>query len=112
MWDLKHDIISPKLDKLLIKSWLEVFTAMETNKFYKYIKMCLNAATRLREDLLLDYQSITRHSEVEEYFNYWNAQIYNPLRQSLLVALTNDTCVIYSMAPHSYKVVNTHAHEI
>ena len=28
------------------------------------------------------------------------------------MALTNDTNVKYSMAPHSYKAVNNHAHEI
>ena len=30
----------------------------------------------------------------------------------MLVALTNDTCIKYYMAPQAYKVVNTYAHEI
>ena len=32
--------------------------------------------------------------------------------QSILVEMTNETCVKYSMAPQAYKVVSTHAHEI
>ena len=39
---------------------------MELKNFYNYIKMCLNVVTRLREDLLPDYQSIKRHAEFEE----------------------------------------------
>ena len=82
--------------------------------------MYLNSVTRLREDLLPDYQSIKRHSEFEEYFvsdcdnpSYsWNVQIYTSLEHSLLVAMTNDTSVKSSMAPQAYKVVSTHAHEI
>ena len=30
----------------------------------------------------------------------------------MLVTLTNDTCIKYSMVHQAYKVVNTHAHEI
>ena len=82
--------------------------------------MCLNAVTRLLEDLLTAYQYIKRHSDFEEYFvpdrdhlfYYRNAHTYTPLRHSLLVALTNETCVKYSMVPQAYKVVITHAHEI
>ena len=82
--------------------------------------MCLNAVTRLREDLLPGYQYIKRNSQFEEYFipdrnnpSYsWNVQIYNSLGNSQLVAMTNDTCVKSSMAPQDYKVVITHDHEI
>ena len=82
--------------------------------------MYLNAVTRLREDLPTDYQSIKRHSKFEEYFipdrdhpSYsWNVQKYTSLGHSLLVAMTNDTCVISSMAPKAYKFVSTHTHEI
>ena len=82
--------------------------------------MCLNEVTRLIEDLLPDYQSIKRHSEFEEYFlpdrdhpSYsWNVHIYTSLGHSLLVAMTNATCVKSSMAPQAYKVVSTHSHEI
>ena len=42
----------------------------------------------------------------------WNFQIYTSLGHSLLVAMTNDTCVKSSMAPQAYTVVSTHAHEI
>ena len=38
---------------------------MDQNNFYNNIKMCLNAVTRLLEDLLPTYQSIKRHSEFE-----------------------------------------------
>ena len=82
--------------------------------------MCLTAVTRLREDLLPTYQSIKIHSEFEEYLfpyrdhpsYYWNDQTYNSLEHSLLVEMTNNTCVKYSMEPQSYKVVNTPAHKI
>ena len=30
----------------------------------------------------------------------------------MLVVMTNDTCVKYSMSPHAYKVVSIHAHKI
>ena len=93
---------------------------MDINKFFNHIKMCLNAVTILREDLLPDHQSIKRHSEFEEYFfpdrnhpSYsWNVQIYTSLGHSLFVAMTNDTCVKPSMTPQSYKVVRNYAHEI
>ena len=93
---------------------------MYLKNFYNRIKMCLNAVTRFREDLLPAYQSIKIHSEFEEYFvpdrdhpsYYWNIQICNSLGHPLLVALTNDTGVIPSMEPQAYKLVSTHAHEI
>ena len=82
--------------------------------------MCINAVTRLREDILPDYHSIKRHYDFEEYFvpdrdppSYsWNAQTYTSLLHSLLVELTNDTCVKSSMAPQYYKILNTHTREI
>ena len=120
MWNLKHEISSPKFYELLIKTELKGDTALDLKNFYNHIKMSLNAVTRLREDLLPDYQSIKRHSEFEEYFvpdrdhpSYsWNVHIYTSLGHSLLVAMTNDTYVKSSMAPQDYKVVSTHAHEI
>ena len=83
MWTLKHEIISTEFYELLIKTELKGDTALDPNNFYKHIKMCLNAVTRLREDLLPVYQSIKRHSEFAEYFipdrdhpsYYWNVQI-------------------------------------
>ena len=36
---------------------------------------------------------------------------YTYLGNSLLVEITNDICVKYSMAPQAYKVINTHANE-
>ena len=82
--------------------------------------MCTNVVTRLRENLLPHYQSIKRNSEIEEYFVLdldhpscsWNSQTYNSLGRSLLLEMTNDNRVKYSMGPQAYKVVNTHAHEI
>ena len=87
MWTLKHDISSPKLYELLIKTELKGETALDINNFFNHIKMCLHAVTRLIEDLLPYYQSIKRHSEFEEYFvpdcdhpSYsWNVQIYTSL---------------------------------
>ena len=82
--------------------------------------MCLNMAIRLREDILPDYQYIKRHSEFQEYSvsdcshpSYcWNEHTYNFLRNSLVVALKNDTYFKYSILSHFYKVVVTHYHEI
>ena len=39
---------------------------MDLNNFYNHMKMCLNAVTRLGEDLITAYQSIKRNSEFEE----------------------------------------------
>ena len=80
MWILKHDISARKLYELLVKIELKGYTALELNKLYNYIKICLNAVTRLREDLIPVYQTIKRHSDFEEYFGpdrdhpsyYWN----------------------------------------
>ena len=82
MWNLKHDIRLPKFYELPIKIELKGGTDMELKNFYNHIKMCLNAVTILQEDLIPDYQSITRHSKFEEYFipdrdhpsYYWNYQ--------------------------------------
>ena len=63
MWTLKHEIISPKFYELLIKTKIKGDTDLYLNNFFKHIKMSLNAVTRLREDLLPDYQSIKRYSE-------------------------------------------------
>ena len=82
--------------------------------------MCLNAVTRLLEDRIPSYQSINRHSEFSEYFIPYcyhpsyscNVHIYTSLAQSLLLSMTNYTCVKSSMAPQAYKFISTHAHEI
>ena len=82
--------------------------------------MCINAVTRLLEDLLPTYQYINRYYDFKEYFvpdcdhpsYYWNIHNFNSLGYSLLAALTNDTCIKYFMLPQAYKVVNTHDHEI
>ena len=68
MWTLKHDISSPKFYEILIKKELKGETALDLNNLFNHIKMCLNAVNRLIEDLVIDYQSIKRHSEFEEYF--------------------------------------------
>ena len=62
MWTLKHEIISPKFYELLTKTELKGDTALDPNNFYNHIKMCINVATRLREDIIPTYQSIKRHS--------------------------------------------------
>ena len=63
MWTLKHEISSPIFYELLIKTELKVDTAMYLKNFFNHINMSLNAVTRLREDLLPDYQYIKRISE-------------------------------------------------
>ena len=68
MWTLKHEISSPKFYEILIKTELKGDTAMDLKKFFNHINMSLNAVTRIREDLLPDYQYIKKHSEFEEYF--------------------------------------------
>ena len=62
MWSLKHEISSPKFYELLIKTELKEDTALDLKKFFNHIKMCHNAVTRLRVDLLPDYQYIDRNS--------------------------------------------------
>ena len=68
MWTLKNNIIPPKLYELLIKTELKGDTALETKEFYNHILMCLNAVTRLLEDLLPGYRYINIQSEFAEYF--------------------------------------------
>ena len=65
MLTLKNDIISPTCYELLIKIELKVDTALDIKDLFNHIKMCLNAVTRLREDLLPDYHSINRYSQFE-----------------------------------------------
>ena len=68
MWNLKYKTSSPKLYELLIKIGFKGDTYLYLKNFYRHIRMCLNAVTRLREDLLPSYQFIKRHSEFEGYF--------------------------------------------
>ena len=68
MWNLKHETSSLKLYELLTKTEIKGETALELKNFYKNINMCLNAVTRLWEDLLTTYQYIKRRSDFEEYF--------------------------------------------
>ena len=82
---------------------------MDIKNFYNHIKMCLNVVNILQEYILPGYQSIKRHSEFVEYFipdcdqpSYsWNIQIFTSLGHSLLVAMTNDTSVKFSMEPQA-----------
>ena len=103
------EIRSPKLYEININTEIKGDTTMDLNKFYNQIKMCLNEVNRIREELIPAYQSIKRNSQFEEYFipdrnhpsNSWNVQIYNSLEHSLVVAITNDTCVKYCTAHQS-----------
>ena len=65
MWNLKHDIISPKFDDLLIKTPLKGDTDLDLKNFYNHINMCLNVVTRIRDYLLPAYNSIKRHFEFQ-----------------------------------------------
>ena len=62
----KHEISSPELYELLIKTELKGDTYLDLKNFYNHIKMCLHKVTRLLEYLLPDYQSIKRHYDFEE----------------------------------------------
>ena len=66
MWTLKYEISSTKFYEFFIKIEIKGDTALDLKNFYNHIKMCLNAVTRLLEDLILVYQSIKRHSDFEE----------------------------------------------
>ena len=120
MWILKYEISLPKFYELLFKAELKGYTSMDIKNLYNHINVCLNAVTRLQEDLLSGYQSIKRHSQFAEYFvpdcdhpfYSWNFQIYTSLGNLLLVTLTNDTCVKSSMEPQAYNFFITHDHEI
>ena len=87
MWNLKHEISSPKFYGLSIKTDIKVDTALDLNNFYNHIKICLNAVTRIQEYPLPAYQSIKTHSEFEKYFipdqdhpSYsWNEKTYTYL---------------------------------
>ena len=55
MWTLKHEIISPKLYELFINTELKGKTALDLKNLYKRSNMCLDAVTRLREEVLHAY---------------------------------------------------------
>ena len=59
MWTLKHEISSPRFYELLIKIELKGDTALNLKNFYNHVKLSLNAVTRLREQLLPDYLSLS-----------------------------------------------------
>ena len=60
MWTLKYEISSPRLYELLIKTELKGDTDLDLKNSYNHIKMSLNAVTRLRVEILPDYQSIDK----------------------------------------------------
>ena len=45
IWNIKHEIRSPKFYEILIKTELKRDTDLELKNFYNYIKMFINAAT-------------------------------------------------------------------
>ena len=67
MWNLKHEISSPRFYELLTKTELKGETDMDPKSFYKHIKMRLNAVTRLQEELPPGYQSTKKHYDFSEY---------------------------------------------
>ena len=48
MWDIKHEISSPKSFEILIKTELKVDTDLEPRNLYNHVKMCLNVLKRLQ----------------------------------------------------------------
>ena len=65
IWTLKHEISSPNFFEILINTELKGYTALGLKNFYNHINMCLNAVSRLQEDLLTSYQYIKIHSELK-----------------------------------------------
>ena len=65
MWNLKHDISSPRFYEILIKTELKGDTSKDLKNFYNTINMCLNAVNILQRDLLTAYHSIKRNSYFE-----------------------------------------------
>ena len=47
VWTLKHDTISPKFYKILIKTEIKGDTDLTLKNFYSQTNMCINAVTRL-----------------------------------------------------------------
>ena len=109
MWNLKHEIRSPKFYELLIKTELKRENYLELNNFYNYIKMYINKVARIQKDILPAYYYINKHSECEEYsirycghLSYsWNTQTYTSLGQSILFTLYSNTCVKFSRSPQA-----------
>ena len=62
MWTLNHEISLPRFYELLTNTELKGDTSLDLKNFYNHIKMCLNAVTRILEDLLPGYHPINRHS--------------------------------------------------
>ena len=48
MWNLKHEISSPRFYELLIKIELKGDTALDLKNLYNHFKMSINAVTKLR----------------------------------------------------------------
>ena len=63
MWTIKYEVNSTKLYEILINTELKVDTDLDLNNLYNHINMCLNADTRLLEDLLPAYKYIKRRSD-------------------------------------------------
>ena len=63
MWNIKHEVSSPTFYELFINTELKCDTDMDLKNFYNHIKIFINAVNRLKEDLLIAYQSIKRYSE-------------------------------------------------
>ena len=58
MWNLTHEISSPKLYEIRMNTELKRDTDLDLNIFYNHINMCFNAVAILLEDLLPACQSI------------------------------------------------------
>ena len=63
MWILKHEIRSPKLYEILIKTEVKGDTVLDFKNLYNHINMCLNEVTRLQEDFLPGYRYLKRHTD-------------------------------------------------
>ena len=48
MWNLKHDISSPKFYEILIKIEIKGDTNMYLNNFYNHINICIHAVTVIK----------------------------------------------------------------
>ena len=80
MWNLKHEISSPKFYELFIKTKIKGDTDLYLNNFYNYTMMFLNEVKILWEDILPTYHKIKWNSEFSKHFvpdNYHPSNYYN-----------------------------------
>ena len=77
MWNIKHEIISPKFYGIFIKKYLKGENDINLKKFYNTVNICPNVVAKLQEDILTSYKR-TYKKEIfsEECFRKHSYQHY------------------------------------